>query len=60
MVFKRLREDISSIRQRDPAAHSWLEVVLCYPGLHAVAVHRLAHACWQGGFLVLGRFLSHL
>ncbi len=60
MVFKRLREDIDSIRQRDPAAHSWLEVVLCYPGLHAVFVHRLAHACWQRGFRVLGRFLSHL
>jgi serine O-acetyltransferase len=60
MVFKRLQEDIASIRQRDPAAHSSLEVALCYPGLHAVLVYRLAHRCWEGGFRVLGRFLSHL
>ncbi len=60
MHFKRLHEDIASIRQRDPAAHSWLEVLLCYPGLHALLVYRLAHPCWQAGFRVLARFLSHL
>lgn len=60
MNFKTLQEDIASIRQRDPAAHSWLEVVLCYPGLHAVLVYRLAHWCWGRGFRLLGRFLSHL
>ena len=60
MIFKRLREDIDSIRARDPAAHSRLEVVLCYPGLHAVTIHRLSHWCWQRGARVLGRFLSHL
>lgn len=60
MVFKSLQEDIASIRQRDPAAHSWLEVVLCYPGLHALLVYRLAHRCWIAGFKVLGRFLSYL
>ena len=60
MVFKRLREDIASIRQRDPAAHSWLEVVLCYPGLHALIFHRMSQWCWRHGFRVLGRFLSHV
>jgi len=60
MVFKRLREDIDSIRARDPAAHSRFEVLLCYPGLHAVTIHRLSHWCWQRGARVTGRFLSHL
>jgi len=60
MLFKRLQEDIESIRQRDPAAHSWLEVLLCYPGLHAVLIYHLAHACWTRGFRTLGRFISHL
>ena len=60
MIFKRLQEDIASIRHRDPAAHSWLEVVLCYPGLHAILIYRLSHWCWGQGFRVLGRVLSHL
>jgi serine O-acetyltransferase len=60
MFFKRIKEDIASIRSRDPAAHSWLEVVLCYPGLHAIMIHRLSHWCWHQGFRVLGRFLSHV
>ncbi|MEW5729632.1 MAG: serine O-acetyltransferase [Pseudomonadota bacterium] len=60
MVFKTLQEDIDSIRQRDPAAHSALEVLLCYPGLHALLFYRLAHWCWGRGLRVLGRFISHL
>jgi serine O-acetyltransferase len=60
MVFKSLQEDIASIRQRDPAAHSWLEVILCYPGLHALMFYRLAHWCWGRGLRVLGRFISHI
>lgn len=60
MIFKTLKEDIASIRQRDPAAHSWIEVVLCYPGLHAVLVHRAARWLWLRGLKVLGRFISHL
>jgi serine O-acetyltransferase len=59
MDFKSLQEDIASIRSRDPAAHSWIEVVLCYPGLHAVLIYRLAHWCWLKGFRVLGRVMSH-
>jgi serine O-acetyltransferase len=60
MDFKTFQEDIASIRSRDPAAHSWLEVILCYPGLHALLIYRVAHWCWGRGFRVLGRFLSHL
>ena len=59
-MFSRLREDIACIRERDPAARSTWEVVTCYPGLHAVMWHRLAHAAWLHGFRWAGRFLSHL
>jgi len=59
MFFKRLREDIGSIRQRDPAARSAAEVLLCYSGLHAVLVYRLAHALWRAGFKLSARLLSH-
>ena len=59
-MFERLREDIACIRERDPAARSTWEIVTCYPGLHALAVHRWAHACWARGWLWAGRFLSHL
>jgi serine O-acetyltransferase len=45
---------------RDPAARSWWEVLTCYPGLHAVLLHRVAHACWHMGLKWLGRFISHL
>src|SRR5882672_1566554 len=60
MIFKRLREDVDAILARDPAARSRLEVVLCYPGLHALIFHRLAHRAWRADFRVLGRFVSHL
>ena len=59
-MFSRLREDIACILERDPAARSWLEVLLCYPGLHALVWHRLAHSLWRREFHVLARFLSHL
>lgn len=61
MPLQRLRSDIQCILERDPAARSSLEVILCYPGLHAVWWHRLAHWCWQRhGLRLLGRALSHL
>jgi serine O-acetyltransferase len=60
MIFKSLREEISSIRARDPAARSGLEVALCYPGLHAVLFHRAAHAAWQARLYVVGRMISQL
>jgi serine O-acetyltransferase len=59
-MFQRLREDIACILERDPAAHSAFTVLTCYPGLHALVMHRWAHACWTGGWRWLGRFISHL
>ncbi|MDQ9171125.1 serine O-acetyltransferase [Oxalobacteraceae bacterium R-40] len=59
-MFSSIREDIASIRERDPAARSTWEVITCYPGLHAIVVHRLAHWCWLRGFKWLGRFISHI
>lgn len=60
MIFKRLREEIESIRVRDPAAHSSLEVFLCYPGLHALIFYRFSHFAWRQGWRTLARFISHL
>lgn len=59
-MFDRLREDIAAIRQKDPAARSTWEVLTCYPGLHALLFHSVAHRCWQAGWRWLGRFVSHL
>ena len=59
-MFERLREDIACIRERDPAARSTWEVLTCYPGLHALVLHRRAHWCWTHGYRWLGRFISHL
>lgn len=58
-MFARLRSDIQCILDRDPAARSRWEVLTCYPGLHAVVLHRWAHACWRAGFKWLGRFISN-
>jgi serine O-acetyltransferase len=60
MFFKHLRSDIDSMMARDPAARSRLEVVLCYPGFHALFFYRLGHAAWSRGFLLLGRWLTQL
>lgn len=59
-MFSRLREDINSVRSRDPASRSALEVLTCYPGVHALMFHRLAHAAWRRQFYWLGRFISHV
>lgn len=59
-MFSRLREDIASIIERDPAARNGWEVLTCYPGLHAIAMHRWSHWCWQRGLKWLGRFISHI
>ncbi len=59
-MFNNLREDIACILQRDPAARSKLEVITCYPGLHAVMTHRLAHRLWHANFFWLGRLVSHI
>ena len=59
-MFTRLRSDIQCILERDPAARSAWEVLTCYPGLHALVLHRRAHWCWTHGLPWLGRFISHL
>ncbi|AUM00004.1 MAG TPA: serine O-acetyltransferase [Pseudothauera hydrothermalis] len=59
-MFEHLREDLASVRERDPAARSTWEVLTCYPGIHALMLHRLAHAAWRRGFHWLGRFISHI
>jgi serine O-acetyltransferase len=58
-MFSRLREDIACILERDPAARSAWEALTCYPGLHALVMHRWAHACWTSGLRWLGRFISN-
>lgn len=60
MLFKNLRDEIDATLARDPAARSRLEVVLCYPGFHALIYYRLAHWLWQRGWYLGGRFVSHL
>jgi len=59
-MFRQLREDIASIFERDPAARTTIEVLTCYPGLHAVYVHKLARWFWTHGLRWLGRFTSHV
>jgi serine O-acetyltransferase len=59
-MFSKIRADIDCILERDPAARSRFEVLTCYPGLHAVIFHRLAHWCWLHGLKWLGRFISQL
>jgi serine O-acetyltransferase len=58
-MFSRIREDIASVFERDPAARSTWEVITCYPGFHALLVHRLAHWLWRIRMRWLARFVSH-
>jgi len=58
-MFERVREDIQSVFHRDPAARNAFEVVTCYPGLHAVWLHRVAHALWGAGWKWLARLVSN-
>ena len=59
-MFSRIREDIQCVFERDPAARSVWEVLTCYPGFHALQLHRVSHAFWRGGFRWLARFSSHV
>lgn len=59
-MFSRLREDLASVRKRDPAARSTWEVLTCYPGVHALIMHRFAHWAWTHRLYWLGRFISHI
>lgn len=59
-MFRRIKEDIAVVFERDPAARNTWEVITCYPGFHATLVHRLSHALWQARLNWLARFVSHL
>lgn len=59
-MFKAMREDIRGVKERDPAARFWLEIVLCYPGFHAIILHRAAHWVWRRNLKLLGRTISQL
>lgn len=59
-MFKQIRENMSAVFERDPAARSWLEVLTTYPGVHALLVHRLAHRLWGWNFKWLARVICNL
>jgi len=59
-MFKAIRDEIDAMMERDPAARSRLEVVLCYPGFQALMFYRVSHALWRGGWRLLGRWVSQL
>jgi serine O-acetyltransferase len=59
-MFHRIREDIRSVKERDPAARSSLEVLLCYPGLWAVWIHRIAYVLWRTKLRLAARMLSQI
>ena len=59
-MFTRIREDIACVFERDPAARSTWEVITCYPGFHALLIHRLAHRLWRMKMRWLARFVSHV
>lgn len=58
-MFERLREDIQSVFHRDPAARNAFEVLTCYPGMHAIWLHRLGNALWKRDFKWLARLVSN-
>ena len=59
-MFSRIREDIRCVFERDPAARSVWEVLTCYPGFHALQLHRFSHTLWRMRLRWLARFMSHL
>lgn len=59
-MFARVKEEISVVFERDPAARNTWEVITCYPGFHAMLVHRVSHRLWKSGLKWPARFLSHL
>src|SRR5271166_6004343 len=60
MTISPVSELINTILEKDPAAKTRLEVILCYPGFHAMLLHMIAHRLWQGGWTTLARFISHI
>ncbi len=59
-AWARIREDVQTIFERDPAARSIWDILLAYPGFHALQLYRVSHWLWTHGFLTLGRFISHV
>lgn len=59
-MWDRLKEDIQTIKERDPAAKNYVEILLCYPGLHAIWLHRIAHFLYKKRWYTAARLLSHL
>lgn len=59
-MLARIREDIATVFAKDPAARSVWEVIFCYPGLHAIWLHRIAHALWKRRLHFVARFISHI
>ncbi len=57
-MFNKIKEDLDTIKKKDPAARSSIEIILFYPGFHAVVVHRLAHFLWSKRWYLLARFIS--
>ena len=57
--FESIQKDIAAVMERDPACRTKMEVILCYPGFHAVCLHRMAHFLWRKHFLLVARWLSH-
>jgi serine O-acetyltransferase len=58
-MWERLKEDIRTIKERDPAAKNYVEIFLCYPGLHAIWLHRIAHALYKRKWFTTARLISH-
>lgn len=59
-MFKQMRKDMHVVFDRDPAARSLWEVLLCYPGLHAIWMHKIAHRLYKKGWIFWSRFISHI
>lgn len=59
-IIERLKEDIETAFREDPAARNTVEVILCYPGLHAIWMHRISHYLWKKGWKILARLISHI
>ena len=59
-MFRAIREQIDTVFRGDPAARSAVEIFFCYPGFHAILLHRLAHKLYQSGFILLARIVSQL
>lgn len=59
-MFKHIKEDISVVFERDPAARTHWEIITTYPGVHALLIHRLSHWVWGKRFFWLARFISHI